>query len=1183
MASRWSSRQSSRVSTPPNDLLWVAVPNGLRPSSKASIRVLVVPRLATGTIQEAGLGDWPAILRDQITFSMRTRTSLGERTATHPLHYVERARSEVWVAFFTGDAGLINGYEPKVNPVPTVTQTYHDAQRVTRTYRSVTRSAADRTTDVNSTIRLALREWEESEPPQPARDAEPPAFTTPDFHSTISMLREHPTVLVDLGLVFELIVDVADLNVGTAAPGRQLSIRCLDAPFLNVTSPWTRYDLTNTGFRPAPAPGSNFGIQNGMLDLSDSASITAPVDATRWALPTFDVEGAVGNLRQIARDIAANPGVTATMPAMRSIGLALLRPNRRLDFAARARAAADRAAASMAETVLAAEDLVLGYRVDIRRGAHPWRSLCERDVKYKVNGISIGTSAAPNGFLREEGHVKPFTAVKVKPFAALNDADGALYADEVVLRWDGWSLAVPRPNLRADTSGPARESSHPLPYQFEWRFEIPRNPGRLPALRFSGLYQVRIRIADITGGGLSLDDVDSDDAASAAVLYRRHDPIQPPQLRAAGQFAPGAAIDRLVIRSDEGMTPEQLHQADPDYPAKETRTLDPPAVSLQLVEQHGRLDGETDERSFELAQRAMRADAAETGLPDWAAEGVNAFIPVEPGGLTHSASDRSDWTPAWPDQAPKNIELADQENPAVPITLKWQANTLKVTLAKGKQATIELSSTIREGLEDHLATSDYFSNPPIPQEDAANTMLGRNPVITPPRRILVVHAVKRPRAEPLWNVPLVIERGPGDTSAVLKPTFTPVDTGQGLNTDSTGRLDVAAEWTEFKDIGAEAGSGERPISLTHLHSQSIERGDSPSIRIRHEFGDTKHRSVTYTLNATTRFREYFKPTEPESSFQLSRKQKAVNILSAARPPAPVVLGVVPAFRWTRTQTAADRLEHTRQAQRLRVELARPWFQTGGGEQLALVLAPGDASVAAASDLVTRIGRDPLFGTPATPPRPKLDWFPSSVSAQLVKLPELNAQVTVIPFDVNAGGDRWYAEIEFAVPPAARSYNPFVQLAVARYQRNSLDEMQISPVVITDRVPLLPDRHVIVTRVGSQLKISVEGTSPNPLNWLEAILETCDRDMAPEAIDFVVEAAGAEPQVPAWRPVPGGSVVRTADGSIPPLTLVRAPGRLRVRLRETENLGGSDASSPSDLLRRNVFVDTIILPAGWQPT
>ena len=308
----------------------------------------------------------------------------------------------------------------------------------------------------------------------------------------------------------------------------------------------------------------------------------------------------------------------------------------------------------------------------------------------------------------------------------------------------------------------------------------------------------------------------------------------------------------------------------------------------------------------------------------------------------------------------------------------------------------------------------------------------------------------------------------------------------------------------------------------------------------------------------------------------------MNVLSSVRPPAPVVLGVVPAFRWQRTQAGADRIEHTRRSQRLRVELARPWFQTGEGEQLAVVLAPGDSSPAAASDLVTRIGRDPLFATPGTPPRPRPDWFPAAAAAaRPVTLPELNTQVTIIPFDVTPAGDRWYADIEFAVP-AAPSYNPFVRLAVARYQRDSIDGLQLAPVVTTERVPLLPDRHVVVTRVGNQLNISVDGTSPSPLNRLEAILEKCGPGVPPETIDLVVDDPAAEPQMPAWRPVPGGTVVRTASGSIPPLTLVATPGRLRVRIRETENLSGNDTGAPPDLLRRTVFVDTIVLPAAWGP-
>ena len=124
---------------------------------------------------------------------------------------------------------------------------------------------------------------------------------------------------------------------------------------------------TSTSLRLGSCPrpcASASGIDHGLLDLSQSTSITsptAPEQPTTWAVATFEVDGVVGNLRQTARDVAADPRANATMPPMRSAGLALLRPDRALDLAERARSGQDRADAAMSETVLTAEDLVLGY------------------------------------------------------------------------------------------------------------------------------------------------------------------------------------------------------------------------------------------------------------------------------------------------------------------------------------------------------------------------------------------------------------------------------------------------------------------------------------------------------------------------------------------------------------------------------------------------------------------------------------------------------------------------------------------------------------------------------------------------------------------------------------------------------------------------------------------------------
>ncbi|MCW2902835.1 MAG: hypothetical protein JWO67_5100, partial [Streptosporangiaceae bacterium] len=488
-----------------SELLWVTVPNGLVPNpsgdspSTALIRVLVVPRLTGASIAEDGLRDWPALLAEA-SFTLQTKTSLGQRKAKHRPEYVPRARPKVWTGFFGGDAGLVEPYSPKTHLAPTVAPTSRDAGNVATTYRSVSRAVAVPGNDGDAAIREGLSGWAAPEPEPPAAPTGSPSLGTPDFHATVSRLREHPTVLLDLGLVFEVEVHVTDLDLGDAAAGRQLTVGCDDPPSLAglVTTPWTRYDLDltppTTGFWPAPAPGATSGIGHGLLDLSASASLTSPTapdHPTDWAMVTFEIDGVVGNLRQTARDLAADQQADAAMPPMRSAGLALLRPNRQLDLAQRARSGQDRAELAMTETVLTAEDLVLGYRVDIRRESQPWRSLCERDAEYTIDGLPIGQPGPVPGRVREEGHVKASAAVR--------NADGGLHTDEVVLRWPGWSLAVPLPNLRGDTSGPSRNPSTPLPYRFGLDFTIP--DGRLPVLRFSNRYRMRIRIADLAGGG----------------------------------------------------------------------------------------------------------------------------------------------------------------------------------------------------------------------------------------------------------------------------------------------------------------------------------------------------------------------------------------------------------------------------------------------------------------------------------------------------------------------------------------------------------------------------------------------------------------------------------------------------------------------------------------------------------
>ena len=168
------------------------------------------------------------------------------------------------------------------------------------------------------------------------------ADTDFDFRKTFGLIREHPEVLRDLGLVFELLVDGAELATGDPAE-RYLSIRTTTPLAITITSPWTKYYIDSTGVWPAPNTSQTAPIRRGIIDLTNVSRVDVgdePTTPPPWAIATFDVDGGVTGLRtarklldqgQRDRDIK--------LPTLRSSGLALIRPGRQDDFSNRMNAA----------------------------------------------------------------------------------------------------------------------------------------------------------------------------------------------------------------------------------------------------------------------------------------------------------------------------------------------------------------------------------------------------------------------------------------------------------------------------------------------------------------------------------------------------------------------------------------------------------------------------------------------------------------------------------------------------------------------------------------------------------------------------------------------------------------------------------------------------------------------------
>lgn len=1148
-----------------DDLVWIAVPHRLLPPDDpaggglrrpAVVRVVVVPRLE-GSIDD-WIADWPVTLRG-LRFRLLTRTGDGVRpTVTAPRLHEPVADVAVWRAVFRGDAAVAfnRGRSRQQRAEQPQTQ-YNDAVRISGDYRSATAQLAAPVVDATGFHDRYIRQWATAPPPPP-----PPAQTPPsnviDFNRAYGLLREHPEVMRDLGLIFELLVDAAELE-----DGDRLSVR-LATPVVPVASPWTAYELDPTGFWPAaapPGPGRRLVVGRGIVDLAGVQRVDK-VQRKRpeWAVATFDVDGGVVDLRAAWLLGQREPW----LPHLRSSGLMLIRPDRQRDLDERTGTNAGLTQGDADDGVLTADELVLGIRVDIcaghdDAGRQVWRSLCDREIDYRVLDGDTTIPVATGRGRVEEGHVKAFAAVR--------DQTGALRADEIVVRWDGWSLVVPPPRLAGEPEDPFDGAAGGVaPYSLNWDFTVP--PGSLPRLRFGRSYLMRLRVADIAGGGPARSDLPDGVGASDAIAYRRHEPVSPPLLHLDRSLLPGAAVNRLVIRSDRGMTTAEFLAANPRYVDVDECTLYPPPVTFRLAEQHGVFEAGTADASWRHASRALTStpgDHPQASLPDPAASGVAAHV--------DSQSVAQTWGD-WPydvdggGMVAKRLRVDAEPVGDAAVSIEWVGRELHVGLAQGREARVELSSTVTQGFLHHFAVYEWLAEQPLAAGaiTAEESYRGRHPLLSPPVVVEVVHAVKRPLTDPVWRLPPdAVQRVEHDTSATLTPQF-----AGGVDTGSTGRLEVAADWDEHADGDVEA------VTVERVHDEPV-GPDATQLRFVHQFGDTKHRDVTYTLKAVSRYRGYFAPDEPETAFHAVRRQDTVVIPSTARPPEPVVVGVRPAFRW-QTQESATRIVRRRLGSRVSVELARPWFVTGAGETLAVVTAVG-AVPDSQAHLVTQLARDPILASPPIRRFPPGAWFGAAPVAEVE--PRTGLDVAVVPCPVALDGELWRADV--TVTGDVTSYRPFIQLAVARYQPDSLAGLALSPVVSTDPVPLLPDREITVSRGGDgTLEVRVRGVNPAPPNRVVVGLdEAFDVGSAFDAASTVLDDGRL------WQPVAGTERVGDASGA--PLVLpLPSPGSgrpLRLRIREIEPIPTLPVESPHtepvELYERTILVDHVPIPTTWQ--
>jgi len=935
---------------------------------------------------------------------------------------------------------------------------------------------------------------------QPLPPQKPPMV---DFHRVVGSLGQYPKLMRALGIAIDL-----EISIKGVAPVSNIRVTpSLDG--LPPMTPWTAYQFDQTAktFVAAAAAGS---------DVSDGMLLLAGPD--EYDVVEVDIDGAArkaqdfaSNLSRVALGEAPHSIDTPEqygLPALRSGGFSAARVGRAARLidtfkAAHANNAAITNNPQSANVVLHAEDVTRGYRVDVWNSvSNAWHSLHMRDGTYKFGkGGSLTRTFSDEGFATS---------------ATTQSVDGTtsdLRLPESLFRWAGWSLSARRVGRTIGPDSTPQDAGNPASSDFklETRFQVTK--GTLPRLRFGALYQFRARAVDLAGNSLPPDATLSDiyDIPPQPVPYLRYEPVSAPVLVLRKPIdldtTPGESVERIVIRSNYNS-----HIADVSE-----RHIAPAKASHEMAETHGMLDTPAGPPDKSLYGMLVSKDAGfaidpthpERPIPQPEAQ---LKIPYLPDPFTPGAAFKSlpgtptgfmwqqAFTGTWPDTLPFRLALDEGSGPPTFVESATE-RVLTVHLPKAEIATVALSSYL---------TDDATSSPPsmlstmkiwswITEANPANlsalrtlALQGSHWMLTPPRMLTLVHAVQQPLIEPQFQD---LEAGKvlGETAARLADEFP-------ISGKSTIKVAINATWQEPVD---DLSDKPQPQILNGAGTAFELHIDDPATAIaviagRHEFHDTKHRNVAYTAVATTRFREYFPDALTANPDNITRKSlpRTLSILSSARPPAPKVLYVIPAFRWETDDKGAWTFSR-RLGGGLRVYLDRPWYASGEGELLGVVLwgcPPPDHAEFRSFEVpellrsyVTQWGMDPIWDSYPTTSEavPRQDAFLNAAKFadglsldELARYPNFSFSVAGHSVAYDELRQLWYCDID--MDPGG-AYFPFVRLALARYQPESVDDAHLSRVILADFIQLMPGRSASITVdpiESTNLHLAIDGLTYN---------------------------------------------------------------------------------------------------------
>lgn len=934
-----------------------------------------------------------------------------------------------------------------------------------------------------------------------------------------------PKLSRDLGFVVDLVLPVPIDLIGRSTGLMRAQIDG-ELTWLSMTSNVVAFDMVTNDvppkFLPKSDPSSLSQSHVGLVKLCEEKEDDDP-----YRFVTYDLDAA--GFKELQRQTDVTEANDYVGPARKSGGIFMLEKDAaqsRLAYFTRLTAVNAQQLLASADTVQYAQDLEVGWKIDVKRDDTPFLSLHNR----RSTLFPVRPNSEPLA-----GYISTINESFFQRADQSGTSSTSVYQAMVhgnVLAWNGFSLSAPQPTRARDKAWEQQrkgedsnsrlysDESHPL-------------EGSLPPLRFGSDYRIRIRRVFANGASINSDEADAiiatptnESLLSRKITFRRWEPAGSPIAIASSQLTRGETAQKLVVRREKLTT------------ASTRRFLFPPGQTEDVCDWMGAFDNYTPDEQYDIIEQRLGKKHAEyqrlrrTGdfrsgwtrnvpyLPDPAVEGLYFHVHFKTrrqqayqNGSSVDTTDLglledSGWisfSKYLEGRVAFKVSFYDQDSVwpnACPIEVRLLASNARasrfrvIKSAWGVRRRVEVELAAGEWIQ-FSATSAIFASEKNKFElygaSESAMQIQSHPMVSPPVQLDLLHCTEVPVSVPSFTSPkfarnkgslraqlvdqIVVD---GATTSALKLYANwSTSRANAINDDATTKTDDAVS----KNVPVE------PESV--VLDSSIQSGDANPLELT--MPDLKARKISVRLEGTSRYYKYF-PEDPnerqaERAIAISSVSRYIWIPSAAPPPPPSIHSVLPAFEWVRHHGNEERRRSSLNTS-IRIYLNAPWEVSGEEEMLAVVcphiphheLQREDREFL--SSYTSIWGRDPLLVSAELPPGPFVNHFPlaeekvdgiryADESRHISGVYVSGAMHAVLYDDQQ---QLWYSDVRIDV---GDTYRPWVRLALARYQRHAIDGCAISPIVAGTYVQVLNNRVVIVstpTEDPGSIDIIVSGSS-----------------------------------------------------------------------------------------------------------